>query len=74
MTKVKMKAIDTLHVSSVGAHSLLPGEEFEVSKTEADELEKRGLATLAGDTAVPEEKMQPAPANKARQAASNKAA
>lgn len=46
MTKIKVKALDTLHVSSVGPDNILAGETFEVSKHIAADLEKRGLVTI----------------------------
>lgn len=68
MTNVRMKAIDTLHVSSVKADNLLPGEEFDAPQYVADDLEKRGLATKFAETkqepAAPENKAEPAPLNK----------
>lgn len=65
MTNVKMKALDTLHISSVQADNLAPGEEFEVSSAIADDLEERGLAKRVGgkveakaEKAAPENKME----------------
>lgn len=63
MTNTRMKAADTLHISSVKADNIAPGEEFEVSGAVADDLEARGLAKRV---AV---KAEPAPANKAEPAA-----
>lgn len=71
MTNVTMKAIDTLHVSSVSPHNLQPGEEFEVSKHIADDLEKRGLAKVVDADGG---KAAPAPANKAEKPLANKKA
>lgn len=68
MTNVTMKAVDTLHISSVGQHALQPNEQFEVPGHVADELEARGLATRV------EEKAEPAPANKMAPEPGNKAA
>lgn len=65
---VKMKAIDTLHISSVGPNAMQPGQEFEISDTFADDLEKRGLAKRLGAA-----KKDPAPANKMEDAPVNKA-
>jgi len=73
MTNVTMKAVDTLHVSSVKASNLLPGEEFEVSTLVADELEQRGLATRVKAAPAPETKAAPAPMNKMAAPATNKA-
>lgn len=42
---MKLKAKDQLHISSVRADSLRPGEEFEVSDPIGRDLVKRGLAT-----------------------------
>lgn len=76
MTNVRMKAVDTLHVSSVKADNLRPGEEFEAPQYVADDLEARGLATRVREAkAEPdalENKMEPAPANKAAKASSKK--
>jgi len=68
MTNVCMKAIDTLHISSVSQHSIGANDEFEVPTHVADDLEKRGLATPV------EAKQAPAPENKAEPQAENKAA
>lgn len=72
MTNVKMKATDTLHISSLGPNSLTPGEEFEVSGQIADDLEKRGLASRVTDEPEPVEKAEPAPENKAEAEPENK--
>jgi hypothetical protein len=65
--KVKMKALDTLHISNVQADNLLKDDTFEVSETDAKQLEERGLAKRMGkaEKAAPENKMEAAPANKA---------
>jgi hypothetical protein len=68
MTTVTMKANDTLHVSSVKADNILPGEEFEVSADVADDIEARGLAKRVGG-----KKAEPAPDNKMAAAPDNKA-
>lgn len=76
MTNVKMKATDTLHVSSVGPENIAPGGEFEVSTAVADDLEARGLAKRVGGAKkaeAPDNKMDAAPENKAISAASVKA-
>lgn len=59
---MKLMAIDTLHISSVGPDNILPGGEFEVSDYEGQALIDRGLAKAA---AAVENKMEAAPANKA---------
>lgn len=69
MTNIKMKATDTLHISSVGPDNIAPGGEFEVSSAIADDLEARGLAKRVGaakaEASAPENKMEPAAENKA---------
>lgn len=67
MTKVKMKAIDTLHVSAAGPDNIEAGASFEVNETEAKQLEDRGLAKRVGAA-----KAEPAPANKMADAPDNK--
>lgn len=65
---VKMKANDTLHISSAGSENILPGGEFEVTEEVAKSLEDRELAKRVGGTkaekAAPENKMEAEPANK----------
>jgi hypothetical protein len=51
MTKVKMKAADTLHITSVQSDSIEPGAQFEISEPEAKQLEQRGLATRQSSAA-----------------------
>ena len=73
MTNVTMKAIDTLHISEVSAHSILAGQEFVVSSTTAKELEDSGRAVRVGDAPeAPAEKAEPALENKAEAPLSNK--
>lgn len=73
MTRVKMKAVDTMHISSVGAENIEAGATFEVNETEAAQLEKRKLATRVGgakaEKAALENKMAVAPENKTISAA-----
>lgn len=72
MTNIRMKANDTLHISSVKADNIGPGEEFVVSTAIAEDLEARGLAKRLGKVAdeAGEAKAEPeAPANKAIKAA-----
>ena len=70
MTNITMKAVDTLHISAVGPHTILADQEFEVPGHVADDLEARGLATRAAaaqakqEPAAPENKAAAAPANK----------
>lgn len=71
MTRIKMKASDTLHVSSVGPDNLVEGDEFVVSEGEAKQLEAAGLAERIGEEKAekaPDNKMEAAPANKADKA------
>ena len=42
---MKLKANDTLHVSSVKADNIMQGEQFEVADNVGKELIDRGLAT-----------------------------
>jgi hypothetical protein len=66
---MKLKANDTLHVSSVGPENIAPGEVFEVSDDVGKQLVERGLATEAkgakAEKAAPENKKEDAPENKA---------
>lgn len=64
---MKLKAIDTLHVSSVRPENLLAGEEFEVSEAVGQSLVDRGLAAevKAKAAPAPQNKAEPAPKNKA---------
>ena len=48
---MKLKANDTLHVSSVKADNLLTGEVFEVEDSIGEDLIKRKLATKVDDDA-----------------------
>jgi len=63
---MKLKAKDTIHISSVQADSIRPGEQFEVSDEFGQSLIDRGLATEVGAKKAPE------PANKKAPTASNK--
>jgi hypothetical protein len=59
---MKLKANDQLHISSVKADTIAPGEEFEVSDAEGSRLIEAGLAS----------KVAAAPKNKMAQASGNK--
>lgn len=59
---MKLKAKDTLFISSVSSENILPGATFEVSDAEGKRLIERGLATKAA--AAPRNKMAPASDNK----------
>ena len=50
---MKLKANDTLHVSSVKAENILPGEEFEVSDDFGRQMVERGLATEVSGSKKP---------------------
>lgn len=65
---VKVRVLDQLHLSSVSADTLMPGQEIEVSKATAADLEKQGLVTVLDDGAKAEE----APQNKSEEAPINK--
>jgi hypothetical protein len=62
---MKLKATDTIHVSSVKADNILEGEQFEVSDAEGARLVERGLAVHVKAAAKPSNKKAPASANKA---------
>ena len=66
---MKLKANDQLHVSSVRAGTLRPGEEFEVGETIGKDLVKRKLAT---QVRAPRSKNKPKPANKRAPSPDNK--
>lgn len=69
---MKLRARDQVHVSSVRADSLRPGEEFEVGDAVGEELMQRhpGLFERLDEGA--EEKAEPAPKNKAAPRGRNK--
>lgn len=67
---MKLKANDTLFISSVKSDNILPGEEFEVGEDQGNDLVKRGLATKVAP--APKNKMAPSPANKGGAAASSR--
>lgn len=72
MTNVRMKALDTLHLSGLGPDNLAAGDEFEVPGGTAEQLIARGLAErvepehdgAAKAAPAPENKMERTPANK----------
>lgn len=70
---MKLKAIDSIHVSSVQAASLRKGEQFEVSDAEGAQLIERGLASIVA-APKPTAKKAPAAGNKMAAAPGNKAA
>jgi len=68
MSDVKMKAHDTLFISSWSSENIPPKGEFMVGEDQAKSLEALGLASRIA------EKAEPAPANKAAPTPKNKAA
>jgi hypothetical protein len=62
---MKLKALDTLHISAVKSDNIAPGEAFEVSEEVGKSLIERGLAVAAKAAAKPANKMAAAPGNKA---------
>jgi hypothetical protein len=71
---MKLKALDQIHVSSVQADSLRPGQEFEVSDALAGDLIAKNPRSFAVADTTNSSKAEPAPSNKAEVAApANKA-
>ena len=73
---MRLRTKDQLHISSVRADTLRPGEEFEVSDSHGEELLKahpKLLQRVSGPS-VAAVKAQPAPGNKAEFPPLNKAA
>jgi hypothetical protein len=79
---MRLKAHDTMHISSVKADSIRPGEEFETSdaagedllKAHPDKFTRLDDAKAAGEAkAKPDAKAEPNPKNKAEEAPPNKA-
>lgn len=50
---MKLKANDTVHISSVQADNLQPGDEFEINDADGQSLVERGLATEVKPKAPP---------------------
>lgn len=69
---MKLKALDTLLVSSVKSDNLLAGEEFEVSDNEGRGLVERGYAVEVKAAKAHSNKMAKKPANKAAPKAKGK--
>jgi hypothetical protein len=64
---MKLKARDTIHISSVKAENIVEGEIFEVSDPVGNDLVKRGLAAKVGGAkaaAKPRNKAAAKPNNK----------
>lgn len=70
---MKMKSLDTIHVSAVKPDSLRPGEEFEISDAAGAELMKAHPSKFEVVQEKSSEKAEPAPKNKAESAPANKA-
>lgn len=68
MSEVKMKAHDTLFISSWSSDNIPPKGEFMVSEDQAKSLEAQGLASRV------DAKSERAPANKAAPSPKNKSA
>lgn len=69
---MKLKATDTLHISSLGPDPIRPGEEFELHDPDAKKLIDRGLAKKVATPAA--EKAKAKPRNKAAPKPKNKSA
>lgn len=69
---MRLKANDTLHVSSVGPDNIAPGEEFEVSADTGRQLVEKGLAKEVRAKKAEEAKSEAAPLNKMDIAPANK--
>lgn len=68
---MKLKANDTIHISSVKAEAIRPGETFDVGDAEGKQLVDRGLATKvsapkAKAAATPNNKKAASPRNKSK--------
>lgn len=61
---MKLKAKDTLFISSVSSENILPGQEFEVSDLQGKSLIERGLATKVKAARKPANKKADDPQNK----------
>jgi hypothetical protein len=63
---MKLKAKDTLFISSVSSENILPGAAFTVSDAEGKRLVARGLATEVKAAKKADNKMAKSPSNKAK--------
>lgn len=61
---MKLKANDTLFISSVSSDNILAGQEFEVSDLQGKSLIERGLAVKVKAARAPANKKAPDTANK----------
>jgi hypothetical protein len=70
---MRLRARDQIHISSVQADSIRPGQEFEVSDAAGNELLKAHPARLER-VGAPAANAEPAPKNKAETKPANKTA
>ena len=70
---MKLKALDTIHISAVKADSLRPNEEFTVSDEQGAALIKQHPDKFERLEEPASEKAESAPLNKAERAPANKA-
>jgi hypothetical protein len=63
---MKLKAKDTLFISSVSSENIPPNGEFEVSDAEGERLIKEGLATAVKAASKAKNKMAKSPSNTAK--------
>jgi hypothetical protein len=70
---MKLRARDQIHISSVQADSIRPGQEFEVSDAAGSELLKAHPTRLER-VGAPAAKAEPTPKNKAEPKPANKTA
>lgn len=68
---MKVKAQDTLHITSVSSEPIRPGQEFTLPDDEAKKLVDRGLVSKVSQ---PRKKAAPKPKNKAAPKPANKSA
>lgn len=69
---MRLRAYDTIHVSSVQAENIRPGQEFEISDSAGDDLLKAHPGIFAVLSRDADAKAEPAPENKAEPAPENK--
>lgn len=69
---MKLKAKDTLHISSLGPDPIRPGEEFDLPDPDAKKLLDRGLVSKVASK--PKKKTASKPKNKAAPKSKNKSA
>lgn len=69
---MKLRAYDTISITSVKADPIRPGEEFEIGDAAGEELLKAHPTQFAVVTGAADAKAEPAPENKAEPAPDNK--